>query len=62
MSEIPTLSAAVLDSLQQIVGTDKVRQDDEALATFGTDWTKVYQPQPSAIVFPKTIEQVQSHR
>ncbi|MDG1772733.1 MAG: FAD-binding oxidoreductase [Oceanicoccus sp.] len=60
MSEIPTLSAAVLDSLQQIVGTDKVRQDDEALATFGTDWTKVYQPQPSAIVFPKTIEQVQA--
>ena len=60
MSEIPTLSAAVLDSLQQIVGADKVRQDDEALATFGTDWTKVYQPQPSAIVFPKTIEQVQA--
>ena len=41
MSEMPTLSATVLASLQQIVGVDKVRLDDEALSTFGTDWTKV---------------------
>ncbi|ARN73701.1 FAD-binding oxidoreductase [Oceanicoccus sagamiensis] len=60
MSEIPTLPAAVLNALQQIVGDDKVRLDDESRSTFGKDWTKVYAPSPSAIVFPKTIEQVQA--
>ncbi len=60
MSEMPTLPAAVLASLQEIVGDDKVRLDAESLSTFGKDWTKAYEPTPSAIVFPKTIEQVQA--
>ncbi|WP_101758525.1 FAD-binding oxidoreductase [Oceanicoccus sp. KOV_DT_Chl] len=54
------LADSVLVALQQIVGEDKVRTDAESLQTFGKDWTKVYEPQPAAIVFPASVEQVQS--
>jgi glycolate oxidase subunit GlcD len=32
--------------------------DAESLKTYGKDWTKHFTPQPQAIVFPKTTEQV----
>ena len=60
MSDQFTLSAAVLQTLRDIVGEDKVRLDAESLDTYGKDWTKVHVPKPSAIVFPKTVEQVQA--
>ena len=60
MSTAPPLAADVIESLKQIVGEDKCRLDAEALETFGKDWTKVYAPRPSAIVFPKSVEQVQA--
>ncbi|MEE8058248.1 MAG: FAD-binding oxidoreductase [Pseudomonadales bacterium] len=60
MSDVVTLPDAVLDTLKQIVGEAKLRLDAESLATFGKDWTKVYEPCPAAIVFPKTVEQVQA--
>lgn len=50
---------ALVEQLSTIVGQDKVRVDAESLETFGKDWTKIYPPKPSAIVFPKTTEQVQ---
>jgi FAD/FMN-containing dehydrogenase len=56
----PVLAQSVIDALSGIVGEDKVRLDGESLESFGKDWTKVYEPQPSAIVFPKTVEQVQA--
>jgi FAD/FMN-containing dehydrogenase len=56
----PALDQAIIDALVQIVGDDKVRLDAESLESFGKDWTKVYEPKPTAIVFPKTIEQVQA--
>ena len=43
-----------------LVGDDKVKTDPDSLETFGKDWTKIYPPNPSAIVFPKTTEQVQA--
>lgn len=49
---------ALIEHLAAIVGADKVRTDAESLDTFGKDWTKVWPPKPSAIVFPKTTEQV----
>jgi FAD/FMN-containing dehydrogenase len=56
-----SLSQAELESqLKAIVGEDKVRTDADSLETFGKDWTKIYPPNPSAIVFPKTTEQVQA--
>jgi FAD/FMN-containing dehydrogenase len=56
-----SLSQTELENqLKAIVGEDKVRTDADSLATFGKDWTKIYPPNPSAIVFPKTTEQVQA--
>jgi len=49
---------ALVERLSAIVGSDKVRTDDDSLQTFGKDWTKIYEPKPAAIVFPKTTEQV----
>jgi FAD/FMN-containing dehydrogenase len=56
-----SLSQAELENqLKAIVGEDKVKTDADSLETFGKDWTKIYAPNPSAIVFPKTTEQVQA--
>ncbi len=56
-----SLSQAELENqLKAIVGEDKVKTDADSLETFGKDWTKIYPPNPSAIVFPKTTEQVQA--
>ena len=57
--------AAILDSqliaqLQAIVGADKITTAPDDLQRFGRDWTKAYPPAPSAVVFPRTIEQVQA--
>ncbi|MFA7555521.1 MAG: FAD-binding oxidoreductase [Spongiibacteraceae bacterium] len=60
MNDAAILADTVVQALQQIVGEDKVRLDAESLSTFGKDWTKVYEPRPAAIVFPKTTEQVQA--
>jgi len=60
MSDQTNLSATALKSLRDIVGEDKVRLDAESFDTYGKDWTKVHLAKPSAIVFPKTIEQVQA--
>ena len=49
---------ALVEHLNTIFGADKVKTDEDSLATFGKDWTKVWPPKPSAIVFPKTTEQV----
>ncbi len=49
---------ALIEHLAAIVGADKVRTDADSLDTFGKDWTKVWPPKPTAIVFPKTTEQV----
>ncbi|OUS40594.1 FAD-binding oxidoreductase [Oleispira antarctica] len=48
------------NQLKAIVGDDKVKTDADSLETFGKDWTKIYPPNPAAIVFPKTTEQVQA--
>lgn len=60
MSETVKLAATALAALKQIVGEQKVLVDADALATYGKDWTRVYEPAPAAIVFPKTLEQVQA--
>lgn len=54
-----TLTQEVLvEKLAAIFGADKVKTDADSLATFGKDWTKIWEPKPAAIVFPKTTEQV----
>ena len=52
--------AALIEELQTLVEPGKVLTDADSLVTYGKDWTKHYAPAPSAIVFPKSIEQVQA--
>lgn len=51
---------AQIEELKTLVEPGKVLTDADSLETYGKDWTKQYAPAPSAIVFPKTTEQVQA--
>lgn len=53
-------SDEIINALEQVLDDGKVRFDPESLATYGKDWTKIYEVAPTAIVFPKTTEQVQA--
>ncbi|WP_352336765.1 FAD-binding oxidoreductase [Psychrobacter sp. 16-MNA-CIBAN-0192] len=57
-----TAVQAILDSLvtQYQFDPTQIRTDLESLEHWGKDWTKHFAPSPSAIVFPKTTEQVQA--
>ncbi|MBM3108384.1 FAD-binding oxidoreductase [Pseudomonas sp. V1] len=52
--------SALLDELVTLVEPGKVLTDAASLETYGKDWTKHFAPAPRAIVFPKSIEQVQA--
>ncbi len=60
MNTAVTPPPALIDALQAIVGKDKVKLGEDDLRVFGKDWTTVYPPNPSVIVFPATTEQVQA--
>ncbi|PTU73037.1 FAD-binding oxidoreductase [Pseudomonas mangrovi] len=51
---------ALIESLKSLVEPGKVLTDAASLDAYGKDWTKHFAPAPSAIVFPKSIEQVQA--
>jgi FAD/FMN-containing dehydrogenase len=51
---------SVLQSLEKLFGPEKVLTDQDSLQQYGKDWTKAYQPNPLAIVFPESTEQVQA--
>ena len=51
---------AILGQLQQIVGAQRVLTDADSLAQYGCDWTRVYTPNPVAVVLPGSIDEVQS--
>ncbi len=53
------LATRALDSLQALLGEGRVLTDTESLQYYGKDWTKTQRPDPLAIVFPQTTEQVQ---
>ncbi|MAY36068.1 MAG: FAD-binding oxidoreductase [Spongiibacteraceae bacterium] len=50
----------IVSQLQEIVGEANVRVSEEDFATYGRDWTRAVDPAPVAIVFPRSIEQVQA--
>ncbi|MGF6593286.1 FAD-binding oxidoreductase [Pseudomonas sp. 2835] len=52
--------SALIDELMTLVEPGKVLTDAASLEAYGKDWTKHFAPAPSAIVFPKSIEQVQA--
>ena len=45
-------------SLKSDFRSDFYTTDPSELVVYGKDWTKVYPPAPSAVVFPKTTEEV----
>ena len=51
---------SVLQSLEKLFGPEKVLTDQDSLQQYGKDWTKTHQPNPLAIVFPESTEQVQA--
>lgn len=53
-----TLTDQDLLLLKNIVGDASVRTDEESKKTYGNDWSAVLSPAPSAIVFPKSTEEV----
>jgi len=50
--------SGLLEALTGMVGADWVKTTPDELATYGKDWTRVYPPQPVAIVLPNSIEAV----
>ena len=52
---------ALIDELKTLVEPGKVLTDADSLEAYGKDWTKHFAPAPTAIVFPKTIEQCLPH-
>ncbi|QCT98594.1 FAD-binding oxidoreductase [Stutzerimonas degradans] len=52
--------SSLIAELQTLVEPGKVLTDVDSLNAYGKDWTKHFAPAPSAIVFPKSIEQVQA--
>ncbi len=44
--------------LDERLSPGQVRRDDEALTTWGCDWTRSFAVAPSAVVFPESVEDV----
>ena len=55
---MPNLPAAFLDALNQQFPADFASADPDDLQNFGRDWTRVFLPAPSLIVFPRTTDEV----
>jgi glycolate oxidase subunit GlcD len=48
----------VIVGLKTMLGDDLVITNKDELKSWGTDWTKVFEPNPLCAVFPKSTEQV----
>jgi len=57
---VAAISSTILAELQQLLGADRVLTDPDSLTHYGCDWTRVYSPDPAAILLPGSIEQVQA--
>lgn len=51
---------ALIDELKSLLDEGKVATDADTLASHGIDWTKHFTPNPLAIAFPRSVEQVQA--
>jgi FAD/FMN-containing dehydrogenase len=52
------LSAQFLTEIRERFASDFMTCESDDLHTYGRDWTRVYDPAPSAVVFPRTTEDV----
>ena len=53
-----SLSANALEALSAALTPEQIRTDSESLSAYGQDWTRFTKPAPSAIVFPRSTEEV----
>lgn len=51
-------STSLVDALRSLLSPEQVLNDAETGAAYGTDWTRVHKPDPLAVVFPRSVEQV----
>lgn len=49
-----------LGRLATLIGDDNLSTDPQLLLSHGLDWTRFYEPNPCAVVFPRTREMVQT--
>jgi FAD/FMN-containing dehydrogenase len=49
----------IQQALEDISGADRVLTDQDSLQHYGCDWTRVYTPNPVAIVLPGSVAEVQ---
>lgn len=59
MPNATTSPEAIFNCLAELFADKDLLTDSEALSHYGKDWTRVHEPDPIAIVFPRTTEQVQ---
>jgi FAD/FMN-containing dehydrogenase len=52
--------SALTDAIRRVLPEQLIRTDSESLAFYGRDWLKDFTPNPSIVVLPETIEQVQA--
>jgi FAD/FMN-containing dehydrogenase len=52
------LPQAFLEAVESRFAPDFLTRDPADLATYGRDWTKVYEPKPSAVALPRTTVEV----
>lgn len=51
-------SSETIAALRALLSADQVLDDEESRAVYGTDWTRVFPPDPLAVVFPRSVEEV----
>lgn len=51
-------SAAQIEALAALLSPEGLSTDSSDLATYGRDWTKVFEPRPSVVLFPRSTEEV----
>ncbi len=54
----PSETTALLDGIRAFIEPAHVRVDAESALKYGRDWTRLYAPNPQAVVLPGTIAQV----
>ena len=52
-------AAALLDGIRSFIEPAQVRTDPDSCLNYGRDWTRLYTPDPLAVVLPGNIEQIQ---
>ena len=54
------LQPSQLEAIAALVDAKGLLTDAQSLESYGRDWTRAYEPAPSAIVLPRTVEELQA--